>query len=114
MSTFFLVTSGINYEGSTLHHTSITFESAVAQAHIVRTGLAGEHSDWVEIRAISPGPGPGVTVARWVSRWEDSEIDAAWVHGPLSVEDEEALVSGRCDWPMGWHIENRQEWRRTL
>ncbi len=110
--TLFLVISGPRYEPETIHHVSPSFESAVIQADIIRGSEVGKYVDTVSIRAIAVGPGPGVVVACWVASWRD-DVDV-WFYGPLTVYDEEALVSGRCDWPMGWYTGSSIEWNRTL
>jgi hypothetical protein len=85
MHTLFMVVAGMDHEPEWLRFTALTFEGAVEQAEHQRSECC--NFDTISIKAIQPGPGQAVTVARWISEWPT--IDSLPCDGdgpPLEIE----------------------------
>jgi hypothetical protein len=99
----FLVEAGMSYEPHRLINTCTSFEWAVtcAEEHHRDRERSG-FDDVVRVRAIQPGPGEGVVVARWYPQRTYGSVPT--VMGPDGYEEE-------AEGPVG---EDSTRWERVL
>lgn len=81
----FLVEAGVHHETDRLIFTCSTFEHALDRAGAHMAAPGSDYDDVVRVRAVQPGPGPGVVVARWFSRHPPLDVFPCDGEGPPSA-----------------------------
>ena len=79
LNSLFLIFAGFNYEGNRLLSTHMTVEQAITE--VERLTKSDQCFDHIEVRAVAPGPGCGITVASWQSEYIDNggpDVEFVW------------------------------------